>query len=86
MERFALQAGRRNGKKGLFAQNAVSTGRGNGRMREFLMRLAALCMLAAVSEQLTGGRLRDGVRLIGGVLAAQLILEMIHALPGALFS
>ena len=55
-------------------------------MREFLMRLAALCMLAAVSEQLTGGRLRDGVRLISGLLAAELILETAMSLPGALFS
>ena len=56
------------------------------RMSEILMKVAALCMLAALSEQLTGGRLRDGVRLICGLLAARLILETIYALPGALFS
>ncbi len=55
-------------------------------MSEILMKVAALCMLAALSEQLTGGRLRDGVRLICGLLAARLILETIYALPGALFS
>ena len=50
------------------------------------MRLTALCMLAAVGEQLTAGcRLRDGIRLIGGLLAARLILEAVLALPGSLF-
>lgn len=55
-------------------------------MREALTKLAALCMLAAASEQMSGGRLRDGVRLIVGILAAQTALEALRALPGALFS
>lgn len=56
-------------------------------MTAVLMRLAALCMMTALSEQLTGdGRLKDGVRLIGGLLAAEMTVEMILALPGALFS
>lgn len=56
-------------------------------MGAILMRLTALCMLTAVSELLdAGGRLRDGVRLISGLLAAELILETAMSLPGALFS
>ena len=49
------------------------------------MALAALCMLTAVSEQLTAGsRLRDGVRLISSLAAAGLMLETVLTLPGAL--
>lgn len=55
-------------------------------MTEILVRLTALCALAAVSEQMTEGHaLRDGVQLISGLLAARLILEAVYALPGALF-
>ena len=54
-------------------------------MKEILGRLTALCMLAAVGEQLTAdSRLQDGVRLIAGILAAGLILEAVMGLPGAL--
>ena len=56
------------------------------KMAEILSQLTALCVLAAVSEQLTADtRLRDGVQLITGILAARMMLEIIRALPGALF-
>ena len=51
-------------------------------MTGILMRLTALCMLSAFGEQMTGeGRLKEGVRLISGLLAAQMILEIALALP-----
>ena len=54
-------------------------------MSEVLGRLTALCMAAALSEQLTAGsRLRDGIRLIGGLIAARLMLEIMALLPSAL--
>jgi len=47
-----------------------------------LMLVAAnLCLAAAISEQLTAGnRLRDGVRLITGLIAARLMLRVMTAL------
>lgn len=54
-------------------------------MSGVLARLIALCMLTAVGELLTGNsRLRDGVRLILGLAAAELVLETVLALPAAL--
>lgn len=56
-------------------------------MAQTLLRLTALCMLAAFSEQMiSGSPLRDGVRLIVGLIAAQMILEMVVSLPGALLA
>ena len=56
-------------------------------MKEILIRLTALCMLTAVSEQLApDGGLKEGVRLIAGLRAAGLVLEMAAALPGIVFS
>lgn len=56
-------------------------------MKAILLRLTALCMLSAFSEQLTeGSSVRGGVRLIEGLIAAEMILEMVLALPGAVFS
>ena len=56
-------------------------------MSQALGRLVALCVLAAFVEQLTAGsRLRGGLRLIEGILAAQIVLEAMMTLPGALFS
>ena len=50
------------------------------------MRLTALCMLAAFSEQLlSDGPMRGGVRMLTGFLAAEAVLEMILALPAAVF-
>jgi len=55
-------------------------------MKEILIRLTALCMLSAFSEQMTpDGGLKEGVRLIAGLLAAGLVLEMAAALPGIVF-
>ena len=52
---------------------------------EAILKLTALGMLAALSEQLTGeSRLREGVRLIRGILTADLTLAAIFALTGAL--
>lgn len=52
-----------------------------------LLRLTALCMLTALSEQMAeNSPVRGGVYLIGGLIAAEMILEMVLALPGALFS
>lgn len=54
-------------------------------MKEILIRLTALCMLTAVSEQLTpDGGMKEGVRLIAGLLVAELILEMTAVLPAVL--
>ena len=54
-------------------------------MKGILIRLTALCMLTAVSEQLApDGGLKEGVRLIAGLLAAGMILEMVLSLPNAL--
>ena len=56
-------------------------------MKEILIRLTALCMLSAFCEQMTpDGGLKEGVRLIAGLLAAGLVLEMAAALPGIVFS
>lgn len=55
-------------------------------MTAILMRLTALCMLSALSEQaLADGRMRDSVRLIEGLITAELMLEALMNLPGALF-
>ncbi len=55
-------------------------------MRETLIRLSALCMAAAIVEQLTEDhRLRDGIRLLFALLAAGLIWQTAAALPEALF-
>ena len=55
-------------------------------MREILIRLSALCMAAAVVEQLTEDhRLQDGIRLLFGLLAAGLIWQSAIALSEALF-
>ncbi|MBQ2955856.1 MAG: hypothetical protein IJE08_05265 [Clostridia bacterium] len=54
-------------------------------MAEILIRLTALCALAALSEQLTEENgLGDGVRLITGLLTARLVLETAYALAGGL--
>lgn len=55
-------------------------------MGAVLLRLTALCMLSALGEQMTeNSPVRGGVYLIGGLIAAEMILEMVLALPGALF-
>ena len=55
-------------------------------MSAILMRLTALCMLSAFSEQMTpDGGLKGGVRLIAGLVAAEMILEMVISLPAAVF-
>lgn len=55
-------------------------------MQEIFMRLISLCVLAAISEQMTDGtKLQDGVRLVCGLIAAQLMLEAALALPRAVF-
>ena len=44
--------------------------------------LIGLCLITAVSEQLTAGsRLRGGVRLIAGLIAARLMLNVMADLP-----
>ncbi len=44
--------------------------------------LLYLCLAAAISEQLTAGsKLRDGVRLIVGMIAARRMLRVLAALP-----
>ena len=54
-------------------------------MAAILGRLTAMCMLAAVSGQLTsGGRMEEGVRMVCGLAMASLILEAATALPGAM--
>jgi hypothetical protein len=46
------------------------------------MKLIYLCLIAAVSEQLTAGsRLQGGVRLIAGLTAARLMLSAAADLP-----
>ena len=56
-------------------------------MKEILIRLTALCMLSAFSEQMTpDGGLKEGIRLIAGLLAAELVLQMAAALSSAIFS
>lgn len=55
-------------------------------MANILMRLTALCMLSAFSEQMIpSDSVRSGVRLIAGLLTAQMILEIVSSLPGAVF-
>lgn len=55
-------------------------------MADILMRLTALCVLTAFSEQLaSGSALKGGVRLICGLIAAQFILDAVLSLPGILF-
>ena len=50
-------------------------------MKQALLRLTALCMLSAFGEQMTPEAAgRDGVRLIAGLAAAELILEMVISL------
>lgn len=50
------------------------------------MRLTALCMLSAFGEQLLSeGPMRGGLRMLTGLLAAETVLEMILALPRAVF-
>ena len=50
------------------------------------MRLTALCLLAAFGDQvLPDGPMRGGVRLLMGLLAAETVLEIIFALPAAIF-
>ena len=64
----------------------MDCGWAEGAMTDILMRLTALCMLTAFSEQLTSGSaVKGGVRLICGLIAAQLILNAVLALPGILF-
>ena len=54
-------------------------------MAAILGKLTAMCMLAAVSGQLTsGGKMEAGVRMICGLAAASMILEAVAALPGLL--
>ncbi len=54
-------------------------------MARILLRLTALCMLSAFSEQMTSGSAaRESVRLIVGLIASEMVLEMVLALPGAL--
>lgn len=44
--------------------------------------LIYLCLLTAIGEQLTAlSRLRGGVRLIAGLIAARLVLRVMAALP-----
>lgn len=55
-------------------------------MKAVLIRLTALCMLSAFSEQMTPeGGLKEGIRLIAGLLAAEMALEMASRLPSVLF-
>lgn len=54
-------------------------------MSGILTRLAAVCLLTAVSDLLvSGSRLEEGVRLIAGLATAYLMLEAALSLPGAL--
>jgi len=49
-----------------------------------LRRLVTLTVMVAVSElALPGGNLKQCVRLIGGILVAQAMLELIWAIPAA---
>ena len=55
-------------------------------MSGILARLIVLCLATAAGGQLAGeGKLRDGVELAAGLLAAETMLEVALALPGALF-
>lgn len=55
-------------------------------MRDVFVQLISLCAVEMISEQLTAGtRLKDGVRMICGVIAARLMLEAALALPGMIF-
>ena len=50
-------------------------------MREALMRLVALAALTAAGDMLAPeGRTRDGIRFIGGLLIAGVILDLIMRL------
>lgn len=53
-------------------------------MSDVLIRLTAICVLSALSDQLiSGSRLEDGVHLAAGLAVACLMLEAVMALPGA---
>lgn len=56
-------------------------------MARILLRLTALCMLSAFSEQMiSSSPARDGVRLVTGLIVSEMILEMVLALPGTVLA
>ena len=55
-------------------------------MTAAVLRLTALGIIVSFSEQMTGdGPMKGGIRLIAGLMAAEMILELALALPSAVF-